>query len=401
MRICYLCADSGVELTKYNGSAAHVRGLVGAFVELGHDVDLLMARTDGAEETGARVCRIPGAKFVRSLNPLARRIPSDDGGVSTTAVLRALRRIWSNSAVERTLDRELSRHRPDLIYERYSPFCVAGSVVARRLDLPHVLEVNAPLAWEGARHRGQAMNDAAEVLESLTFEASGRIVAVSDELREMLEKAGIDRTKILVLPNAVNPRSFGDEGPKLPPGLDDKIVVGFVGSLKAWHGVEVLVEAFAGLAEDPRFHLLVVGDGPMREAITGLESRCPTQVTFTGPVHPTDVPAYLRTMDMAVAPYPKLERFYFSPLKVLEYMASGTAVVASGIGQLTSLLQDEKTALLVEPGDPQALAGALRRLADDETLRTELGRRAADEIREHHGWTQRAERILELARAVA
>jgi glycosyltransferase involved in cell wall biosynthesis len=122
-------------------------------------------------------------------------------------------------------------------------------------------------------------------------------------------------------------------------------------------------------------------------------------VTQIGSVPPTSVPAYLRAMQVALAPYPPMERFYFSPLKVLEYMASGRAIIASRIGQLERLIDHGRTGLLVEPGNAEELIRAVRRLAGDETLRADLGRQAAQEARRAHSWSQRAREILSAAKA--
>ncbi|HVS16643.1 MAG TPA: glycosyltransferase family 4 protein [Thermoanaerobaculia bacterium] len=393
MKITYVCADSGVSLAKNNGSAAHLRAIVDSFVELGHQVEVVMSNVDGCEMLEVPVHPIVRTPFAGALNKLARA-PQAGEHQQTTAVLRALRRIWCNSAVEDALTERLERSRPDLVYERHSPFSVAGPVAARRMGCPHVLEVNAPLSWEGARHRGQALHEAAEVLERLAFEATSRIVAVSDDLREQLIAGGVDAAKIQVVPNGVDVGRFRPDGPALPVELAGRLVVGFVGSLKPWHGIDVLVEAFARLASDPSLHLLVVGDGPMAERLEDLQRSLPDQVTLTGSVPPTRVPAYLRAMDIAVAPYPAAERFYFSPLKVLEYMASGTAVVASRIGQLRQLIRHGETGLLVEPGSVPGLIDAVRLLARDGVLRRRLGSQAHDEALRRHTWTQRASEIL-------
>ncbi|MDX1650497.1 MAG: glycosyltransferase family 4 protein, partial [Myxococcota bacterium] len=152
---------------------------------------------------------------------------------------------------------------------------------------------------------------------------------------------------------------------------------------------------------DPRLHLVVVGEGPMGAAIERLGAELPGSVTWIRGVDHAEVPALVRAMDVAVAPYARLERFYFSPLKVLEYLAAGRAVVASAIGQLPALVRDGETGLLVDPGDARALAGAIRRLADDPALRAGLGARAALDARRHHSWDDRAARILALADARA
>lgn len=391
MKILYVCADSGVSLSKHNGSAAHLRAVVAAFGELGHEVELLMTDVGGADALHVPVHAIPRPRFAPALNGLASPGSERD---EATALLRALRRIWVNGGLESSLTDRIDRWRPDLVYERHSPFSVAGAVTARRLGCPHVLEVNAPLAWEGARHRGQVLGDAAGLLEQAALAATSRIVAVSGDLRDQLVADGVDASKIRVVPNGVDPRRFRPDGPSLPVGLERKRVVGFVGSLKAWHGIEVLAEAFETLAVDPDLHLLVVGDGPMAGPLADLERRLPGRVTLTGSVPPAEVPAYLRAMHVAVAPYPDLERFYFSPLKVLEYMASGVAVVASRIGQLRELVRDGDTGLLVQPGDSEALARAVSRLVGDETLRKNMGRHAREEALREHTWTRRVADIL-------
>ncbi|HZN41816.1 MAG TPA: glycosyltransferase family 4 protein [Planctomycetota bacterium] len=396
MRITYVCADTGVSLSKHNGSAAHLRAVVTAFVELGHDVEVLLADPSGSDVLPVAVHEIPRPRFAESLSALVRRAGSDApaDAAGTTALLRALRRLWDNVALEQALAAHLSRRRPDLVYERLSPFAVAGAATARRLGCPHVLEVNAPLAWEGAKHRGQALPEAAQLLEWAALAATSRIVAVSAELRDHLIADGADARKITVVPNGADVDAFAPEGPALPPALDAGFVVGFVGSLKAWHGIDVLASAFRLLAVDPDMHLLVVGDGPMAGELERLESALPGRVTRIGMAPPGDVPAYLRRMHVAVAPYPQLDCFYFSPLKVLEYMASGRAIVASRIGQLQHLIRDGETGLLVEPGNAAELAAAVRRLRDSE-LRVRVARSARLEVERRHTWRMRAAAILD------
>jgi glycosyltransferase involved in cell wall biosynthesis len=101
-------------------------------------------------------------------------------------------------------------------------------------------------------------------------------------------------------------------------------------------------------------------------------------------------------MEAAVAPYPNLVHFYFSPLKVYEYMAAGCAVVASRIGQLDGLIEHEVSGLLCAPGDPRELAGSLRRLRCDPALRDRLGQAARAKVRQAHTWDATVRRILQL-----
>jgi len=390
MKICYLCADLGIPVAGHKGASAHVRGLVRAFTELGHEVLLVSPRADGAEDLGVPLgkVRVPG-------------ITDAALALDNVRVARALGHVWNNAAVEEALMKALSSG-AHVLYERYSPFALAGALVSRTLGIPHVLEVNAPLAWEGEQFRKQALLEAAAFAEKAAFDSACRIIAVSRELREALVAQGVAADKVIVVPNGVDADLFAPNGDARREGLDGKVVVGFVGGLRPWHGIEMLADAFRALAPDPRFHLLVVGAGPLSKAVQALSQELPGRVTHVGAVPQAEVPALVRAMDIAVAPYPRLDRFYYSPLKVLEYLSAGRAVVATRIGQLTELVRHGETGLLVEPGDASGLAGAVKTLADDESLRRGLGARAAEEIRLAHSWRHRAAVIIrEIEEAIA
>jgi glycosyltransferase involved in cell wall biosynthesis len=140
-----------------------------------------------------------------------------------------------------------------------------------------------------------------------------------------------------------------------------------------------LLEAFGNLYQtDPSYRLLLVGHGPLRSE---LEEQVRAQgwqggVTFAGAVEHNQMPGYIAAMDVTVAPYPALEEFYYSPLKLFEYMAMGRPVVAARIGQVADIVTDGMNGLLFEPGDSQGLARCIRRLKEDPPLREELGRKA-------------------------
>jgi glycosyltransferase involved in cell wall biosynthesis len=294
MKICYLCPDRGITLEKYNGSASHVRGLVRSFVKLGHQVSLVLSNPEGAGELGVPVRGIQHSHAATAVLELSIEETDSEARRHNRAIARALRHVWNNTAGEEALSGVLADGPVDLVYERYSPFSASGALLCQRQNVPHVLEVNAPLAWEGARHRGQALNEAAEFLELLAFQTTSRIIAVSEELREHLIGHGVDKAKIRAVPNGVDCEMFTPEGEAYRGGMPDKVVVGFVGSLKPWHGVEELVQAFRLVAEDPRFHLLVLGDGPMAGKVRDLQELLPDQVTLAGAVHPRTVPSVLR-----------------------------------------------------------------------------------------------------------
>jgi glycosyltransferase involved in cell wall biosynthesis len=309
--------------------------------------------------------------------------------------------VFHNIAFFSVAEKCVSRLLPDFIYERYSLWGTAGQHLARNHSIPLVLEVNSPLAYEERKYRGgSVLRPLARWVERRTWRRADLLAAVSQALCNHFEEAGVKAGKVEVLPNAVDTQLFrpeaNDDSLRSELKLDGRFVIGFVGSFKAWHGVGFLLEALRQLrGEDTSYHLLLVGDGPLRRALeqeagrVGLEEA----VTFVGTVPHEEVPRYLALMDLAVAPYPALEDFYFSPLKLFEYMAGSRAIVASRVGQVAEVIADGRTGLLYEPGNQEALIACIRRLRGDETLRKELGQNARMAC-SMSTWRRNAERVV-------
>jgi glycosyltransferase involved in cell wall biosynthesis len=287
----------------------------------------------------------------------------------------------------------------DLVYERYALWSHAGLEWAAQRAIPTALEVNAPLIEEQSRHRGLHHTQLAAATTSRAFAAARALFAVSSGVAGYLERHPATARRVHVLPNGVDPARFAADTPAALPA-PGRFTVGFVGTLKPWHGVEHLVCAAALLRDHGvPVRLLIVGDGPQRAA---LEQQLATldlsaDAVFTGAVSPEAIPGLLRSLDVAVAPYPPLDAFYFSPLKLYEYLAAGVAVVASNIGQIADLIAHEQNGLLCPPGDAPALADALMRLYEDHALRTRLARAGRSFVGRNHSWDAVAERMLAIA----
>ena len=304
-------------------------------------------------------------------------------------------------AANDSLRTALECHGPfDLVYERYSLWSFAGMEYARTMSTPALLEINAPLIEEQAEHRGLIDSANAQRVARLVFSAATALLAVSDGVAEYLEAFPEAHGKIHVVANGVNPDHFPPEQKASLPATDRKFTIGFVGSMKPWHGLAGLLDAFTQLHQRfPETRLLMVGDGAGRDQLAQeANSRgLANSVHFTGAVAPSEVPGLLASMDVAVAPYPKLTNFYFSPLKVYEYMAAGLPVIASRAGQIQQLIESEMTGLLVPPGDVPALTAAMERLRCDPALRRRLGSAGRAKVLRDHTWDAAVHRILHLA----
>jgi glycosyltransferase involved in cell wall biosynthesis len=391
VNILYLSADRGIPIRGDKGAAVHVRSLSDAFARAGHGVTIVTPRPGPADGPA------PLARIIEA--PLPPLTNNDES--SREAQARAYQPHFLAAARQ-----ELAAGQYGLIYERYSLWSNAGALLARASSLPLLLEVNAPLRLEAARYRRLDSDDAAAAIEAAQFAAAAAILVVSDELKRYVMGQGAPAEKVHVLPNAVDPALFH---PAVTGGhiryrhrLHDRIIVGFVGRPRPWHDLETLLVALDQLRQaEPRYHLMLVGQAD--EAIQRRigELGLADTVTLTGPVPHAEVPAHIAAFDVAVAPHPALPDFYFSPLKLFEYLACGVPVVATAIGQISQIIRPGESGYLYPPGDAAALAAAITRLLADPGEARAIAWRGAAWVLANHTWDGNAARVIGLAQPPA
>ncbi|WP_338663927.1 glycosyltransferase family 4 protein [Pararoseomonas sp. SCSIO 73927] len=361
-----------------DGQAVHLEAMVAALRADGHEVRVVGPAGFERDDLGGDS---PALSFIR------RRLPAWIGELAELAyaVPAAIR-----------LDRAAAAFRPEAIYERANLFHLAGTFVAARRGLPLLLEVNAPLAEERARFGGLALRPVATFLERLVWRRADRVLPVTAVLEARLARAGVPAARVTVVPNGIAPEDFPPPAERAAGG---KIVLGFIGFLREWHGLASVVRALA--AAGPGTVLHVAGEGPAREGLERLAAECGVadRVHFTGLVARERVPEVVSGFDIALQP---AAVDYACPLKVLEYMAAGRPIVAPDQPNIRELLEHGRTALLFDPADPDGLWRAAMRLAGDPALRRALGEAARAEIlRRDLTWKGHARRVALLAAAEA
>ncbi len=364
----------------HDGQRVHIDGLVGALRRAGHEVAVV-----GPPEADGR------------------RASSDDAGPPRASRLRELAEFAYNG-VERARLRAAARaFRPDAVYARHALYCASAVAFARRLRVPVVVEVNAPLALERARHGGLAFPRFARRHETATLNRADRVVAV-------IAAQGVAREKIDVHWNGLEPGALAvaDGAPvRARLGLDGRLVLGFVGFVRDWNRLE---RAFPFLVRHADATLLVVGEGPDRPRLEALarERGVAGRVRFLGTLARDAVLAHVAAFDVALLPE---VTEYASPLKLLDYFAAGRAVVAPDRANLREVVEPGGNALLFEVapegssggssgGAPEgasdgAFDAALEKLAASPELRARIGAAGRSTLARHGlTWDANAAKVV-------
>ncbi len=370
----------------------HIREMVSAFRRLGHDVRVVALVGEEATTTSGQA----GQSKKSFWNTISRWIPGR---------VYEIFEIAYNFFARRAVRQAIKDYRPDFIFDRYNCYSIGAIDAARNAGVPVILEVNAPVAHERSQYEEKLplkFPKLALKYERRILTSVDHLYTVSTPLRTFLiEERGVPGDRVTVIPNGANPESFD---PSVAGSMvrsrfasENDIVIGFVGILRPWHGIDILLAAFACLVgERWPVRLLIVGDGPIESELREEAQRLDVgdRVTFTGRVPHAEMASYVAAMDIAVSPR---ATFYASPMKILEYMAMGVPTVGPRMPNIEDIVRDGHDGLLFTPENIESLAGALRRLVEDNALRQSIGQNARQSIETNLNWANNARRVVDIA----
>lgn len=368
----------------------HIKEMINAFEELGHKVKVV---SPIGEKTNMKT------RKTMILNKLKSLIPG---------AFYEIMELGYNIYGFYILIKAAKLFNPDFIYDRYITYNASSILVGRKLGIPVILEVNAPIALERTLEKDERLyfKKIANYLEKWICTNSSKTVVVSTPLRKYLISIGVPEKKISVMPNGVNlkkfcPFSVKDKRLMKQLGIkEEKFVIGFLGILRPWHGVDLILETFRELYRVRQdIHLLLVGDGPIMDDIEReiRTYKLKESVTMTGRIPHEEIPRYINIFDVAVSPK---TTFYASPMKILEYMALKKPVVAPDTDNIKDIISHDVDGLLFTQNNHGSLKRAIMCLVNDKKKAAVFGEKARQKVCLELNWSRNADIVIKYVEAL-
>ena len=392
MRILYYSPHPHLNLSDPAGYGTHMREMIAAFRDLGHEVHpVIMGGTEPRPSAPVRPLSLV-KRIARRIIP-ARRWQT----------LKDQQLIRFDHQAEQKLLEEIKRFQPDFIYERGNYLQVSGVRAARATSTVHIVEMNSPYTEEKKELEGDSrLLSQAHDRERELLKKTHHIVTVSSSLRDyFVTKHHLNAQRFTILPNAIDPEKIRVTPDALASvrdryDLEGKTVIGWVGSIQPWHGIDTMIDAFAQLPARERAgaRLLNVGGG---ETLEEMKERArfgeaANEIIFTGSVPHREVFAHIAAMDICLLPNTK---WYCSPIKIFEYGAMGKAIVASRHAAVLDVMEPDLDGLIIPPS-ASALHNALLKLMPKPELRARYAQQFREKVLTEHTWAANAHRVLDL-----
>jgi glycosyltransferase involved in cell wall biosynthesis len=395
MRIIYYSPHPTHDIVSEVGYSTHQREVILALQKEGHTVLPLVM---GGTETS-------------NLNPLASGLYK---APSYKRLFKALlpKWIWTSlnnykllkhdQLAAQRLETEILNEIPDLIYERSEYLQDSGAKMASKYKIKYFLEVNAPFVEEMRNFEGYSLyQNKAHRIEKYKVSKADQIFCVSSALAQFLiNRYHCNENLIVVQPNCINPEKIKfnpDTVEELRKKLnfENQKVLGFVGSMFPYHGVDLLIDAFKKVQENHKnVKLLLVGDGQILEKLKRLshDLNLEDRIVFTGKIPHSEVFNYIQLMDICIM---AKSNWYGSPVKLFEYGLMQKPIIAPDTLPVRDVIENGKHALLIEENEEQ-LQRAIEKLISDETFANQIAKSFHQKVMTHYTWKHAAEKIIEL-----
>jgi glycosyltransferase involved in cell wall biosynthesis len=384
LRVGYLMQNGAAELSEVSGPQLHVLGVVDGLRNLGHSVRAVAFQNDrlGWSEDLQRWLPpeygITNKKLLRTIESVIRRIQYEFK-LPYLGLFDSLR--YADACTTHLIGF-------DILYERHGYMGYGGYIASRWLGIPLILELNGNIIKE-IDERGLAITRLQQRIGQWitihTFRAADRVVVVSEALRRILiEEYRIPEEKVTVVINGTNLRLFSKKYDQDLIRSQYRFtrgpVVAFVGTFEPWHGIDLLISSFrAVLSKHPDAQLVLIGDGSGKDKAVAQASNygLANKIRFLGRLPQDQVAAVLNVAKVLVAPYSfKHSNIVGTPLKLLEYMATGNGIVAS-TAPIHEIIEHGITGLRVPPANEDALTHGILCLLENDALCRSLGQNAA------------------------
>jgi len=372
-----------------DGYSQRSRSLIAAQKTLGFFPSVVTGPLHNLDDASASEMDIDSVRYYRT--------PEDSGFFWDS--IRRRRPFFREWSVVRLLERRisgiLSNHGFDLVHAHSPALCgLAAARAAKTYRLPFVYEIRS--FWEDGVDQStkSPRYRLARGLETSVVKRADAIVGIAGPILRDIASRGISESRLFHVPNGVDSSRFvpraRDTALAAQLGVSDVPTIGFIGTFFPWEGVSWLVHAAATLnSKGVPFKLLLVGDGADAEAVRAAirETNAGNFVSYLGRVPHDDIERYYSVMDVLVYPRRRLRiTEAVTPLKPLEAMALGKAVLGSNVGGIRELVDPEKTAVLFEAGDIEDFCRAATRLLSNPSLRDQLGRQARETVCKEKDW---------------
>jgi glycosyltransferase involved in cell wall biosynthesis len=399
MKILYI----SYRINASDGSSVHGRAFVASVARLGHEVTTYPEiRPISPIIRGRKPATRTLWHYLRKINfrTLKYYLARTHGYVAE--FIDFADGVWDSISDYLELKKRLKSCAPDVIVCRQEIFHFAPIWIAKAFHIPCLLEVNsirsieAPLIDTRCR-----ISFLTRWAERWALKKCDAVFSVSEPIKAFVD-AYTDAERSYVILNGVDtdefdPRRFDSAEVKRQLGLDGKTVLGYVGSYKTWHGLDVAIDVIDLLGEiDRRYHLLLIGNGQEYPAIVnevlrrGLSDRV-TQLPYLA--H-GEVARHLAAFDFALMTYPDMKGFYFSPLKMFEYLSMGIPVITTNVGQIAEIIKPGETGLLVYPPTAEDFVHAVVDANGDTAGAGAMRKRCRDMAVRQHSWTENARQVL-------